>query len=74
MGLKATGYDFKVVFRPGKTNIADASSRLKMDYVDHGEEYDYVRAVVVDSVPVALSPRENEEASYDDEELTRGMR
>ena len=59
MGLKATGYDFKEVFRSGKTNIADALSRLKMDYVDHGEEYDYVRAVVVDSVPVALSPREN---------------
>ena len=59
------------MFRPEKTNIADALSHLKSDHVDHGEEYDYVRAVVVDSVPVAPSPREIEEASYDEEELTQ---
>ena len=52
------GYDFKVVYRPGKMNV------------DHGEEYDLVRAVVESCVPVALSPNEIEEVSYYDEELT----
>ncbi|CAH3142384.1 unnamed protein product, partial [Pocillopora meandrina] len=38
---------------------------------DHVEEYYFVRAVVVDSVPIAISPREIEKASYNEEELTR---
>ncbi|XP_022788169.1 uncharacterized protein K02A2.6-like [Stylophora pistillata] len=54
-----------------KTNIADALSRLNSDHVDHGEEYDYVRAIVQDCVSVPLSPREIEEASYNDEELAQ---
>ena len=36
-----------------------------------GEEYDSVRAVFENSVPVALSPREKEEASYNDAELSQ---
>ena len=68
--LRLQGYDFRVVYRPGKTNIADALSRLNSLGQDCGEEYDFVRAVVESSVPVALSPREIEEASYDDVELT----
>lgn len=59
------------MYRPGKTDIADALSRLSLDHVDHGQEYDYVRAIVEGSLPVALSPREIEKVSYDDEELTR---
>lgn len=34
------------------------------------KEYDYVSAIVYDCVPVSLSPREIEEAFYDDKELT----
>jgi len=37
--------------------------------VDHGEEYDFVRAVMESCVPVAFTPNEIEEASYNDEEL-----
>ena len=69
--LRLQGYDFKVVYRPGKTNIADALSRLNsVEQVDHGEKYDFVRAIVESCVPVALSPKEIEEASYNDEELS----
>ena len=40
-----------------------------MDHVNHREEYNYVRAIVEDCVPITLSPREIKEASYDDKEL-----
>ena len=67
--LRLQGYDFKVVYWPGKTNIADALSRLNyVKQLDRGEEYDFIRAVVESCVPVALSPKEIE-ASYGDEEL-----
>ena len=69
--LRLQGYYFKVVYRPGKTNVADALSRLNsLNQVDHGEEYDLVRAVVESCVPAALSLNEIEEASDYDEELT----
>ena len=65
--LRLQGYDFKVVYRPGKTNIADALSRSNsVKQLDRGEEHDFIRAVVESCVPVALSPKEIEEASYND--------
>ena len=68
--LRLQGYEFKVVYRPWKTNIADALSRLNsVKPLECGDEYDFVRAVVESCVPVALSPEEIEEASYNDEEL-----
>ena len=69
--LRLQAYDFKVVYRPGKTNIADALSRLncRVQY-DDGERYDFVHAVVENSVPCALTPAEIEKASAEDVELT----
>lgn len=65
--LRLQGFNFTVVYRPGKTNIADALSRLNsVEPCDSGEEYDFVRTIVENSVPVALSPREIEEASYNE--------
>ena len=66
------GYDFKVVYRPGKTNVADALSRLNsVKQPDAGQKYDSVRAIVENCLPVALSAREIEEASYNDAELSQ---
>ena len=57
------------MYRPGKANIADALSRLNSSrQLDTGEEFDWVRAIVENSVPAALTPKEIEQASYDDEE------
>ena len=49
-----------------KTTIAHLNSVKQLDCV---EEYDFIRAVVESHVPVELSPKEIEEASYGDEEL-----
>ena len=68
--LRLQSYNFNVVYPPGKANIADALSRLNSDKrLDAAEEFDYVRVIVENSVPVALTAKEIERASFDDEEL-----
>jgi len=53
--LQVQGYNFKVLYRPGKTNIADVLSRLNLKVnPDHGEKYDYVAALVDSSTIPAL--------------------
>ena len=70
--LRLQGYKYKIVYCPGKTNTVIALSCLNsLQQVNHGEECHYVRAIVEDCVPIAISPREIEEASHDDEELTQ---
>ena len=61
------GYDFKAVYRLGRTNIADALSRLNsVKQLDLGEKHDFLRAVAEGCMLVALPPKEIEEASYGD--------
>ena len=62
--LRLQACDFKVIYRPGRTNIADSLSRLNCGvHCDVGEHYDFVRAVVEKSVPSALTPAEIERVS-----------
>ena len=55
----------------GKTNLADALSRLNQsDPKDPScEKEDFVRFVAQESTPIGLSPREIERESADDPEL-----
>ncbi|CAH1255636.1 RTL1 [Branchiostoma lanceolatum] len=74
--LRLQAYPYKVVYRPGKTNIADALSRLNNSKSrdKSSENYDYVRSVVEASTPVSLTPREIERASGEDPELRQVRR
>ena len=55
--LRLQAYHF--VYRPGKTNITDALSRLNCEFQSNdGENYDFVHAVVENSIPCALTPAE----------------
>ena len=68
--LRLQSYDYKVVYRPGKTNIADALSRLNAKSCDKtGEKEDFVRVIATRATPVALTPKEIELESEKDDEL-----
>jgi len=72
--LRLQPYQFRVVHVPGTKNIADPLSRLlKTDVLsksklgDQAEEY--VRFVAISATPKAMTTREVERASADDDEL-----
>ncbi len=69
--LRLQGFDYKVVYRPGKTNIADSLSRLKAGNCKDisGEEVDFVRLIVDQNMPAAISARDVEIESEKDPEL-----
>ena len=71
--LRLQDFDYKVVYRPGKTNIADTLSRLNKERNpsrdQSGEKHDVVAQIVAEGVPVAMSIQEVEEESAKDEEL-----
>ena len=49
------GYDFKVVYQPGKTNITGALSHLNsVKQLDSGEEYNFIRAILESCVPCSI--------------------
>ena len=67
--LRLQSYSFQVVYRPGKTNIASALSRLdSLDQKDtSGEETDAVKMIAEESTPMVLIAKEVERASEDPE-------
>lgn len=70
--LRLQSYDYKVQYKPGKTNIADSLSRLCCSHSDGGQRNiaeEYVRFVVHEAVPRAMTARQVEEFSDRDAEL-----
>ena len=69
--LRLQCHNYRVVYRPGKINLADALSRLNPgDPSDPScEKEDFVRFVAQESTPIGLSPREIERESADDPKL-----
>ena len=70
--LRLLGYNYKVVYRPGKRNIADALSRLNQANPKDGsgEDVEIIRMIAEESTLVALMARDVERASGNDPELT----
>ena len=70
--IRLQTYDFRVVYAPGQSNVADPLSRLvrgnKAADHQHGAE-EYVRFAAISATPAALTTREVEEASAVDDEL-----
>ena len=71
--LRMQPYKFKVKYQPGPKNIADPLSRLVSSMGSGGKHSsqaeEYVCFVAVSATPSAMTTREVEEASADDEEL-----
>ena len=69
--LRLQGYNFRVIYCPGKTYITEALSRqTSMDLKDpSGEEADSVRAFVQESTPMAITARKVEREPEKDPEL-----
>ena len=71
--LRLQPYDFSVIHRPERENIADPLSRLLHRGVEPDNHQwcteEYVRFVAVSATPMALTTREIEETSANDEEL-----
>ena len=69
--LRLQAYDMKVVYRPGKTNIADCLSRLNTAKTQTKQEtVDVAQLIAEHSLPCALLMEELQRVSAEDGELT----
>lgn len=68
--LRLQCYDYKVIYRPGKSNIADPLSRLCANVESVPFEKDeHVRQIIENSTPVAIGLSEIQQLSKNDEEI-----
>lgn len=72
--LRLMAYDYKVMYRPGKSNIADPLSRLCQSAPEQGNSFDeeserIIRAVADSSCPVSISVDQIVAATKTDIEL-----
>ena len=69
--LRLQGYQYNVVYRPGKANLADCLSHLNQKSPKDlaGEKEDFVCLIAQEHTPVALSPQEIEVESEKDPKL-----
>ena len=72
--LRLQSYTFKVVYIPGKNNIADSLSRLCQNNPSctefDQETENHVLQIALDSKPIALPQKLLEEESLDDKEIS----
>ena len=68
--LRLQAYDFEVVYTPGKSNIADCLSQLQARSTLSSGSLDIVHSIVENQVPASVTPREIEQASSTDSELS----
>lgn len=70
--LRLQSYNYKIVYRPGKSNIADPLSRLCVK--NHREDFDktdHVNQIVEYARPVAIPLQEIERVSAQDPEISK---
>nr|CAI5858972.1 unnamed protein product [Callosobruchus analis] len=72
--LRLQSFRYKVIYRPGKNNIADPLSRLcstNCNEPNPFESHDYVQNIVEYSRPIAVSIKEIKECSETDNEILK---
>lgn len=68
--LRLQSFNFKIIYRPGKNNIADPLSRLCEGQVQASvESHDFVHQIVAHSCPVAVTVKEIRENTESDQEI-----
>lgn len=73
--LRLQAYRFKVIYRPGKSNIADPISRLcQIAPTRPFDSENYINQIVTYSRPVAVSLNEIEASSSKDDEVSKVKR
>lgn len=68
--LRLQSYKYKVVYRPGKNNIADPLSRLSR-FTEHSSGRDYVHKIIEITKPIAVTLNEIEEHCKLDTEIQK---
>lgn len=71
--LRLQAFKYKVVYRPGKTNIADPLSRLcRSTYAEPFDNENYINLIVENSCPVAIPLTDIKKHSEEDDEICKG--